>query len=99
MPSSQTEIYQIFSEFTGDPNSFRKGHRLKGDIPEWLKSAFTNLDFAGNEEIKNKVKFASLINDQSSVLRKMAAQYLKKVKYPITNNISLKKLINKFLLH
>jgi len=73
-----TEIYQIFSEFTGDPNSYRKGHRLKGDIPEWLKSAFTNLDFAGNEEIKNKVKFANLINDQSSVLRKMAAMYLKK---------------------
>ena len=73
-----TEIYQIFSEFTGDPNSFRKGHRLKGDIPQWLKTAFTNLDFSGNEEIKNKVKFASLINDQSSVLRKMAAQYLKK---------------------
>ena len=73
-----TEIYQIFSEFTGDPNSYKIGHRLKGDLPEWLKSALTGLDFSGNPEIANKLKYANLINSQSSVLRTAVAQYLKK---------------------
>ena len=73
-----TEIYQIYSEFTGDPNSYKAGHRLKGDTPQWLKSAVAGLDLAGNEQIQNKLKYAGLLNDQSKVLRTMAAQYLKK---------------------
>ena len=73
-----TEIYQIYSEFTGDPNSYKAGHRLKGSLPEWLKSSLTGLDFSGNEQIQNKLKYANLINAQSSVLRTAVAQYLKK---------------------
>ena len=73
-----TEIYKLYSEFTGDPNSYKAGHRLKGSIPEWLKSALTGLDLSGNEQIQNKLKYANLINNQSSVLRKAVAQYLQK---------------------
>ena len=73
-----TEIYKIYSEFTGDPNSYKAGHRLKGDIPQWLKSSLTGLDLSGNEQIQNKLKYANLINDQSSVLRLAVAQHLKK---------------------
>ena len=73
-----TEIYQIFSEFTGDPNSYTAGHRLKGDQPQWLKSALTGLDFSNNPEIANKLKYANLINGQSQLLRSSAAFHLKK---------------------
>ena len=73
-----TEIYQIFSEFTGDPKSYRAGHRLKEKLPEWLKSSLTGLDLSGNEQIQNKLKYADLINNQSSVLRKAVAQHLEK---------------------
>jgi len=73
-----TEIYKLYSEFTGDPNSYKAGHRLKGDIPQWLKSSLTGLDLSGNEQIQNKLKYANLINDQSSVLRLAVANYLKK---------------------
>ena len=73
-----TEIYKIYSEFTGDPNSYKAGHRLKSSIPEWLKSSLTGLDLSGNEQIQNKLKYANLINDQSSVLRLAVANYLKK---------------------
>ena len=73
-----TEIYKLYSEFTGDPNSYKAGHRLKGKLPEWLKSSLTGLDLSGNEQIQNKLKYANLINDQSSVLRIAVAKYLKK---------------------
>lgn len=73
-----TEIYKLYSEFTGDPNSYKAGHRLKGSLPEWLKSSLTGLDLSGNEQIQNKLKYANLINDQSSVLRIAVAKYLKK---------------------
>lgn len=72
------EIYKIYSEFTGDPNSFKQGHRLKGDTPQWLKSALTNLDFSANPELAAKLKYADLVNKQSIVLRKLAANHLKK---------------------
>ena len=77
-PPTPTEIYKLYSEFTGDPNSYKAGHRLKGSLPEWLKSSLTGLDLSGNEQIQNKLKYANLINDQSSVLRIAVAKYLKK---------------------
>ena len=75
---TDVEIFKLYSEFTGDPNSYKAGHRLKNSIPEWLKSAITGLDLSGNEQIQNKLKYANLINDQSSVLRLAVAKYLKK---------------------
>ena len=75
---TSTEIYKLYSEFTGDPSSYKAGHRLKGSLPAWLKDSLTNLDFAGNPEIANKVKYADIVNKQSIVLRKLAATHLKK---------------------
>ena len=81
---TRTEIFTLYSEFTGDPIAFKRGHRLKGDLPKWLKDAMTRLDFVGDEGVQQLIKNASSLNDQKSKLTKMAAEHLGKQVYELT---------------
>ena len=81
---TRTEIFKLYSEFTGDPIAFKRGHRLKGDLPKWLKDAMTRLDFVGDEGVQQLIKNAKNLNDQKSKLTKMAAEHLGKQVYELT---------------